>query len=410
MSLTIGSIEQAAQLALASPTRIKPHVLPNRNIFSGDAFPFTALIQATETKMGPGQQPFRVPGSRVIGTQMTKAIQPKIQAYGTAPSSYECGADLAALTADTNANLTLVTTKALRKYSTIRNRRTGATVQVQSVTSTTVVVVRAFGGGSGGSGLEAHTSTDKYDYTGDIYPDGAQNQTGLRHDPEEYSNYLGLHVTETDRGLMGERLALYPDGTNNHATNLMINARRHNEGRERRFMFGDERGYSSSINGEYITAAKGLENMSSVEYDCEGVLTMDEMRMSVMPIIFSSGGGGRKMGLAGNTFLSVLDSLLDGKVVYTNPPEALNVRLKNFSSALGTVEFMGSQPMHEREGTAMFYDPDQLTRFVLEGLDMTFFQDVGPSDKLLTRDMYITCETILSPNPAHIAVITGALA
>lgn len=410
MTISIGSIEQAAQLALASPERIIPHILKDRFTFSGDAFPFTALIQATEPKMGPGQQPMRVPGSRVIGTRMTKDIQPKVQAYGTAPSSYECGADLAALTADTNASLTLSTTKALKKYSTIRNRRTGATVQVQSVTSTTVVVVRGFAGGAGNLGLEAHQATDKYDYTGDIYPDGAQTQTGLRHDPDQFSNYLSLHVTEIDRGLVGERLSLYPSASNGVEENRMINGRRHNEGRERRFLFGDYRDYSASIGGEYITAAKGLENMSTVEYDCEGVLTIDEMRMSVMPIIFSAGGGSKKMGLAGHTFLSVLDSLLDGKVVYTNPPEALNVRLKEFRSAIGAVEFMGSQPMHEREGTAMFYDPDLLIRFVVEGLDMTLFEDVGPSDRLLTRDSYITCETLLSPNPDHIAVITGALA
>ena len=410
MSLSIGSIEQAAQLALASPTRIMPHVLKDRFAFSGDLLPFTALITPTEPKMGPGQQPMRIPGSRAIGSRMTKDIQPKVQAYGTAPSSYECGSDLAALTADTNASLTLASTKALKKYSTIRNRRTGATVQVQSVTSTTVVVVRGFAGGSGNLGLEAHVSGDKYDYTGDIYPDGAQTQTGLRHDPDQYSNYLSLHVTETDRGLVGERLALYPSGTNGNEENLLLNARRHNEGRERRFLFGDYRDYSATINGEYITAAKGLENMSTVEYDCEGVLTLDEMRMSVMPIIFSAGGGSKKMGLAGNTFLSVLDTLLDGKVEYSTPPEALSVRLKEFRSAVGSVEFAGSQPMHEREGTAIFYDPDLLIRFVVEGLDMVFFQDVGPGDKLLTRDSYITCETILSPNPDHIAVITGALA
>lgn len=406
----IGSIEQAAQLLLSDPTRIIPHVLKDRFIFSGNMFPFTALIQPTETKMGPGQQPMRIPGSRQISTRVTKALQPKVMAYGTAPSSWSCGLDLAALTADTNANLTLATTKGLKKYSTFKNRRTGAIVQVQSVTSTTVVVVRGFSGGTGGLGLDAHANGDPYDFTGNLYPDGGQTQTGLRHTPTEYSNYLGLYLNETDLGWVGERIALYPDGSNGHETNLMLNARQHAEGLERGLLFGEERGYSTAINSEYITAPKGLEALANADFDAEGVLTMDEWRMAIAPYLATGGGGQRLMGVTGNTFLAVLDNLLDGKVQYTTPPEAITVRLKEIQAPACNVEFMGSQPMHEREGVALFYDPDQIFRYVVEGMDMTLFQDVGAGDRMLKRDSWVTCHTILSPNPQSIGMVVNVLA
>ncbi len=406
----IGTIEQAAQLLLSNPSRIKPHVLEDRFIFSGHLFPFSALVTPTDKTKGPGQQPMRIPGTRAIESRITKALQPKVMAFGTAPTSYDCGSDLAALTADTNANLTLAKTAGLRKYSVIKNRRSSAAVQVQSVTSSTVVVVRAFAGGTGGTGLDAHVNGDKYDFLGNFYPDGGQTQTGLRHSPDENSNYLALRVTETDLGMVGQRIALYPDGSNGYETNLMLNARQHNEGSERNYLFGEERGYGSSINSEYITASKGLEAMANAEYDAEGVLTMDEWRMAIAPYLFQGGGGGRLMGLTGNTFSAVMDNILDGKVQYTNPPEAIKVRLKTIEAPAGIVDFALSQPMHEREGQAIFYDPDLIIRFVVEGLDMTLFEDVGPSDKLLKRDMYVSCDTLLSPNPQHIGIVVNVLA
>lgn len=408
-AVNFGSLEQAAQLLLSNTGRIVPHYLKDRNIFSGDLCPFTALIDPTEPKMGPGQQPMRIPGSRKIQTRITRDYSPRVQAFGKAPTTFECGSDLAALTADTNANLTLASTKGLRKYSTIRNRRTGAVVQVQSVTSTTVVVVRGFAGGTGGLGLDAHQATDRYDSLGDKRPDGSQTITGLRHDPTTYENYLSIMVKETDLGWVGEKMSLRPDETNGHETNLMINARQHQEERERNFLFGELRSGSTSINGEYITASKGLDAMSDIEYDAGGVLTMDELRFAAGPEIFSAGGGGRKMGLAGNTFLSVLDTIMDGKIVYDKAQEAHTVSLRKIGIAAGQLEFMASQPMHEREGTAIFYDPDLLIRFVVEGFDMAFFQNKGPSDYLFSRDLYMTVETILSPNPQHIAVVTGVL-
>ncbi len=139
-------------------------------------------------------------------------------------------------------------------------------------------------------------------------------------------------------------------------------------------------------------------------------MTMDEYRMAAAPTSFQAGGGSRKKGLAGNTFLSVFDNLLDGKVVYQTPPDKLGVRVKTVEAAAGVVDLMGSQPMHEREGTAIFYDPELMTRFYLEGLDMALMTEVGPSDYLRKRDAYVTCETLLVHNPDSIVIINNVLA
>lgn len=407
--MAIGSFTQAVQLATSSQARAVPHVLPDRHIFSQHLFPFiSTFFNVDEPSLGPGQQKFKMPGQ--IKSMRTWVLQPKLYDYGTLPTSFTANGSVAALTADTNTNLTLTATTGLRKYAKLKNRSTGAVVQVQSVTSSTVVVVRGFAGGAASNGLDAIGATDKFDFIGYAYPDGAQTQIGNRVTPQERSNYLELDITETDIGIMAERFKLFPNSSNGHEDNKIVNAIQHNEGRERRMLFGELRDDSTTINGETITAMKGLDAWSDVEYDAGGSLTMDEYRLAVAPVIFQAGGGARKKGLGGNTFMSVFDNLLDGKVVYQTPPDKLGVRVKTVEAAAGIVDLMGSQPMHEREGTGIFYDPELMTRFYLEGLDMALMNDVGPSDYMRKRDAFVTCETLLVHNPDSIVIINNVLA
>lgn len=406
--MAIGSFTQAVQLATSSQARAVPHVLSDRHIFTQHLFPFISkFFSVDEPSLGPGQQKFKMPGQ--IKSQRTWVMQPKLYDFGSLPTQFTANGAVAALTLDTNANLTLTATTGLRKYAKLKNRATGAVVQVQSVTSSTVVVVKAFAGGAAGNGIDAIADASKFDFIGYAYPDGAQTQIGNRATPQERSNYLELDITETDIGIMAERFKLFPDSTNGHENNLLINAMQHNEGRERRMLFGEVRDDSATITGETITAMKGLEAWSDVEYDAGGTLTMDEYRMTVAPVIWQAGGGSKKYALAGNTVMSVFDNLLDGRVVYDKNPDKLGVRTKFVEAAAGMLEIMGSQPMHEREGMMMCFDPELMTRFYLEGLDMALMKEVGPSDYMRKRDAWVTCETLLVHNPDSIAIVTNIL-
>lgn len=409
MPTQIGTFANAVQLASSSTSRAVPHVLEDRQIFTQHLFPFiSTFFNADEPALGKGQPKFKMPGQ--IASRRTWTLQPKLHDFGTLRTQFQANGAVSALTADTNTNVTLVSTTGLRKYAVLKNRATGAAVQVQSVTSSTVVVVRAFAGGASAAGTDAIGANDKFDFVGYAYPDGAQTQTGNRTDPTERSNYLQLHLTETDIGIMAERFRLFPDNSNNHENNLLLNAIQHNEGRERAWLFGTDRDASGTINSETITAMNGLEEVAAADYDVGGSLTMDEYRMALAPEIFAAGGGGRKKGLAGNTVLSVFDNLLDNKITFNQPTDEYAIRLKRIEAAAGIVDLMGSQPMHEREGSAIFYDPDLITRFYLEGLDMALLKDVGPSDYLRKRDCWATCETGLFHNPEAILLATGILA
>jgi hypothetical protein len=406
--MSTGTFSQAVRLANdAQSSRSVPHILQDRHIFTGHLFPFiTDFFDVSEPNLGPGQQKFKMPGK--IRSMVTHQLQPKLFGFGTMPTQFETSGAQPTIAADTDFTIAMVAVTGLRKYGMLRNRRTGAQIQVRSVSSLTVTA-RPWAGGTNGDGLDAILAGDKYDFVGYAYPDGATLITGNTAEPVERSNYLQFHVTETDIGMLAERRKLYPDLSNSHGTDELINAIQHNEGRERAFLFGE--GKLGTLAGETLHTMKGLDAWSDVEWDFGGSLTMDEWRMVGAPKVFQSGGGGRKKAVAGNTVLSVWDNLLDGKVMVTNPGlTELNVRLKSVGAAAGIVDFMGSQPMNEREGEFFAYDPDLMTRLHMEGLDMTLMTDLAPNNVLKKTSGYFTCETLLVDDPDNIFKGTNVLA
>jgi hypothetical protein len=400
------TFSQAVRKINDASARATPHVLPERHMFTQYLFPFISqFFDVTDPKLGPGQQKFKTPGS--IKSVPTHQIQPKIYDFGTMATNFATTGTAVQATADTNATIAMAAVTGLRPYDLLRNRRSGAVIQVRSVSSLTVTYRGAFGGTVGG-GLDAINAGDTYDFVGNAYPDGATLQNGNTTEPVERSNYLQPHVTETDMGWFAEKRKLFPDSMNGNDTDELANAIRHNEGRERALLFGV--GGLVTIAGELIHAMNGLETISTLEYDAGGTITMDEWRTTIAPLVFVGGGGGMRKGLAGNTVLSAFDSLLDGKVVFNSPRDKYSIRMKELEAPAGTVELMGCQPMQEREGQILFYDPDLITRLYLEGFDTVLFEGMAPNNVLKTTNALITVETILVHNPDSVYNVTNILA
>lgn len=400
------SFSQAVRKINDASARAVPHVLPERHIFSQHLFPFTSqLTGGPDPKLGPGQQKFRGPGK--IKSIPTHQIQPKVFAFGTMPTNFQTTGTAVQSTADTNATIAMVSATGLRPYDLLRNKRTGAQIQVRSVSGLTVTF-RGFAGGLVGGGLDAINAGDAYDFVGNSYPDGATLQNGNTTEPVERSNYLQAHVTETDMGWFAAKRKLYPDQMNGGDTDEMVNAMRHQEGRERAFLFGQ--GGLVTIASELIMAMSGLTVLSTLEYDAGGTITMDEFRNTIAPFVFQGGGGGMRKGVAGNTVLGVFDSLMDGKVVFTEPKDEYAIRCRKLGAPAGNVEVMGSQPMNEREGEIVFYNPDTLTHLYLEGFDTVLFEGMAPENVLKTSNALISVETILEPNLDNITHVTNVLA
>lgn len=399
------SFSQAVRKINDASARAVPHVLPERNVFTQHLFPFVSqFFDMTPPKLGEGQSKFKTPG--MIRSIPTYQIQPKAFAFGTMATSFTATGTAAAATADTNATVTLAAVTGLRPYDFLRNRRTGAQIQVRSVSSLTLTY-RGFAGGSGG-GLDAIAIGDVFDFVGNSYPDGATTQNGNTTEPVERSNYLQAHVTETDLGWFAAKRKLYPDQMNGNDTDELVNAIRHNEGRERAFLFGQ--GGLVTIASELIMAMSGLTVLSTLEYDAGGNITMDEFRNTIAPFVFQGGGGGVRKGVTGNTVLSAFDSLMDGKVVYQEPKDEYAIKCRKFDAPAGRIELLGSQPMNEREGEIVFYNPDTLTRLYLEGFDTVLFEGMAPENVLKTSNALITVETILEPNLDNITHVTNVLA
>lgn len=404
MAIT-STFAQAVRKINDASARAVPHVLPHRHMFTQHLFPFISeFFDVSAPDLGPGQQKFKTPGS--IASVKTNHIQPKLYDFGTMPTSFTTSGTAVQATADTNATIALTAVTGLRPYDLLKNRRTGAVIQVRSVSSLTVTYRGAFGGSVGG-GLDAIASGDKYDFVGNSYPDGATLQNGNTVEPVERSNYLQIHVTETDLGWFAAKRKLFPDEGNGNSTDELANAIRHNEGRERSFLFGT--GGTTTIASELIHAMNGLEVINSTEYDAGGTITMDEWRLVIAPLVFAAGGGVVKKGLCGNTVMSVFDALLEGKVMFNSPRGEYDMRLTEIGAPAGKVKLLGSQPMQEREGEILFYDPDLMTRFYLEGFDTVLFEDMAPNNVLKTTNALITAETVLVHNPESINKVTNIL-
>lgn len=405
--MAIGSVTNAVRLINDASSRAVPHVLPDRHIFTQYLYPFIGgFFDVSEPKLGPNQPKFKSPGK--VARKVTHQIQPKLFDFGTMTTTFTANGTAAAVAADTDGTIALAAVTGLKKYMLLKNKRTQAVIQVRSVSSLTVTY-RAFAGGSTpGSGRDAIEANDKFDFVGSAYPDGATLQTGNYSEPTERSNYVQAHVTETDMGMFAKARKLFPDDMNGNSTDELINLIQHNEGRERAHLFGE--GNLTTIASELIHAMKGLEAWSDVEYDAGGSITIDEWRLVIAPIIFQAGGGGLKKGVAGNTVLSIFDALMDGKVMFNQPRDTYDIRLKRINAPAGDVELMGSQPMHEREGEAMFYDPDLMTGLYLEGFDTTLFEGMAQNNVLKMTNAVITVETLLVHNPESIVKVTNILA
>jgi hypothetical protein len=210
------TFSQAVRKINDASSRAVPHVLPERNIFSQHLFPFISqFFDVTDPKLGPGQQKFKTPG--MIKSIPTHQIQPKVFAFATMPTSFTTTGTAAQATADTNATITLSAVTGLRPYDFLRCKRTGAQIQVRSVSGLTVTY-RGFAGGTVGGGLDAIVLGDTFDFAGNSYPDGATLQNGNTTEPVERSNYLQAHVTETDLGWFAAKRKLYPDQMNGNDT------------------------------------------------------------------------------------------------------------------------------------------------------------------------------------------------
>lgn len=402
----IGSFSSAVRLVEASAARAVPDVSPFRHIFTKHQFPMISqFFDVGGVNLGPGQVKFKEPGS--ITSKVTQHMLPKVYGFGTMPTSFEITTGYAALTSDVASNVVLTTANnGLRKYATLINRTTKASVIVQSVSGATISVKGA-GGGAAADGLDASAAGQMLDFAGYAYPDGATLVQGNTHEPTAYENVIQFHVTETDLGMLAAKRALFPDNTNSNETDKLINFIQHNEGRERAMLFGQY--IYRTITSELITGMKGLDGWSDVEYDVGGQLTLDELRQAVSPTIFQGGGGMRKS-VCGNTVLSVLDGLMDAKLMFDLPKNEYDVQCRGVTVPMGKLKFMGSQPMNERDGEAWFFDPDLLTRYHFEGLDATVINDLAPNNVLKTTSGIFTAETLLTENPEHIVKITGILA
>lgn len=402
----IGSFSSAVRLVEASASRAVPDVSPFRHIFTKHKFPMISqFFDVSGINLGPGQVKFKEPGT--IKSSTTQHMLPKVYGFGTMATSFEITTGYSALTADNAANVVLTSsTTGLRKYALLINRTTKAVVQVQSVSGATISIKGA-GGGAAADGLDASAAGQMLDFAGYAYPDGATLVQGNVHEPTEYSNVIQFHVTETDLGMLAAKRALFPDSTNSNETDKLINFIQHNEGRERAMLFGQY--VYKTLGSELITGMKGLDGWSDVEYDVGGQLTLDELRQAVSPTIFQGGGGMRK-GVCGNTVLSILDGLMDSKVMFDMPKTEYDIQCRGVTVPMGKLKFMGSEPMNERDGEAWFYDPDLLERKHFEGLDGTVINDLAPNNVLKTTSGIFTAETLLTENPEHITKITGLLA
>src|SRR5689334_21254697 len=112
--MSIGSFANAVRLINDASARAKPHVLPERHIFTQHLFPFISqFFDVNDPKLGPGQQKFKQPGT--IKRMVTHHIQPKAYDFGTMSTQFTTNGTAVAVAADTDATIVMVAVQGLKK-------------------------------------------------------------------------------------------------------------------------------------------------------------------------------------------------------------------------------------------------------------------------------------------------------
>lgn len=402
----------APRLAGSASSLWVPSVLKNRHIFTRDQFPFINLFGNPDVQgddQGMGNTSVKSAGGGLIKSEVDYSMNPKSYDFGKLPTNFTATTSVGAGSVGSTSALVLDQVKGLKKYDLLKNRTTKAVLQVSSVSSLTATCY-PMAGGAAGDGTDAWTTNDVWDKIGSAYPDAATVNNGFRQDPAVNSNYMQFHVNEVSKGILADKLKLFPMQDNSFETDRMSAQINHNQARELAMLFSVAPSAGSiTVNGEQVYMMNGLEGLSTLSLDVGGSVTWDELKLAIMPYIQQAGGGDSHM-FGGNTVMSSIYGFTEEKLITQMDTKTFGVETQAIRTPMGKLILHGSQPFQQQEGRAVVFKPQNLVRRFLPNLDAVYMKGLANNNVLQDTEAWLTAETLLPQNPDSIIWLTNWLA
>lgn len=402
----------APRLAGSASSLWVPSVLKNRHIFTRDQFPFINLFGSPDVQgddQGMGNTSVKSAGGGLIRSEVDYSMNPKSYDFTKASTFFTTSSAVGAGTAGSTCALVLTGVTGLKKYDLLKNRTTKAVLVVNSVSSLTATCYPV-SGGVAGDGVDAWSSGDIYDKVGSAYPDGATVNNGFRQDPAVNQNWMQFHVNEVSKGILADKLKLFPMQDNSFESDRMTAQIMHNQARELAMLFGVAPAAGSiTAGGDQIYLQNGLEGLSTLALDVGGTVTWDELKLVIMPYVQQAGGGDAHM-MGGNTAMSSIYGFTEEKLITQMDTKEYGVETQAIRTPMGKLILHMSQPFQQQEGRAVCFKPQNLVRRFLPNLDTVYMKGLANNNVLQDTEAWLTCETLLPQNPDSIIWLTNWLA
>lgn len=402
----------APRLAGSASSLWVPSVLKNRHIFTRDQFKFINLFGSPDIQgddQGMGNNSVKSAGGGLIRSEVDYSMNPKSYDFNKLPTSFTgTAATSQPTTAGSSFQIAFANVNGMKKYDLLKNRVTKQVASVSSISSLTATLYPV-SGGAAGDGLDAYGATDTWDKVGSAYPDGATVNDGFRQDPAVNQNWMQFHVNEVSKGILADKLKLFPMQDNSFESDRMTAQINHNQARELAMLFGVAPSAGSiTIGSEQIYLQNGLEGLSTLSLDVGGNVTWDEMKLVIMPYIQQAGGGDAHL-FGGNGVLSSVYGFTEDKLVTSMDEKVFGVETNAVRTPMGKLILHGSQPFQQQEGRAVAFKPENLVRRFLPNLDTVYMKGLANNSVLKDVEAWLTCETLLAQNPDSIIWLTNWL-
>jgi hypothetical protein len=401
----------APRLAGSASSLWVPSVLKNRHIFTRDQFRFINMFGSPDVQgddQGMSNTTVKSAGGGLIRSEVDYSMNPKSYDFTKLPTNFTATTTVAAGTAGSTSALVLDQVKGLKKYDLLKNRATKAVLVVNSVSSLTATCYPV-SGGLAGDGVDGWTAGDVFDKNGSAYPDGATVGNGFRQDAASNSNWMQFHVNEISKGILADKLKLFPMQDNAFESDRMTAQINHNQARELACLFGVAPAAGSiTAGGDQIYLMNGLEGLSTLSLDVGGTVTWDELKLVIMPYIQQAGGGDVHM-MHGNTIASSIYGFTEEKLVTSMDEKVFGVETNALKTPMGKMVLHPSQPFQQQEGRAVCFKPENIVRRFLPNLDTVYMKGLANNSVLQDTEAYLTCETLLPQNVDSIIWLTNWL-
>lgn len=410
---TTGTGENARKLAGRSDARQVRQVEAG-NTITYDLFPFLTLYGG-KAVLNDG----KITDVKArIKSKSAFTMTPELYDWEVFPTEFRLTANVAGVAAGgTGIVLPIDDTTGLQVGDTLNKTDQGVQLFITSVDSQTQVTCTCQYSANGTVTLNSDASIKYLEKIGNVQPDGPSAANGTNREPINRINNLQYMINWMAQGKIQKNLRLYAGGdapNSDYKEEIQRKLVDLNRMREGTAIAGQKATTGSGSTKRYFTG--GLEYWAGSVYNNnspDGTLSWDDFSRGLMPAIRQGGAGMEVYALCGNDVMTTFTSYSQKQTRITTPnPEAYRQKIIELDVPGGTLNLIPSEFFQKqaRKGQMICFQPDYLTRFFLQNMDLAVDEDLAIlGTDWVDRAAISVVEGLLASDPKTVTLVTNVL-